>query len=447
MPDNTTEAQGATPVERADDVNTDVNTDVDATSSQRSEVTGAEIVFDNVVKKYPGQAKAAVGGMSLRIPAGETVMFVGPSGCGKTTSLKMINRLIDPTSGTITIDGKPISESKADDLRRRIGYVIQGGSLFPHMTVADNIAVVPGLLGWDKAKTTKRVDELLDMVGLDPERYRDRFPRELSGGQQQRVGVARGLAADPPVILMDEPFGAVDPITRTRLQDEMLSIQRQLRKTIICVTHDIDEALKLGDRILILSEGGKIEQYDTPENILAAPANEFVEDFVGAGSALKSLALSRLDDVEIADAPTVRVGDLIVDVQRNATASGVRNVVVLDERGRPVDFVTAAKLRGERVENRRREALQTVDHRATLNDALDAMLSSSHGAVVVTGGRGEYRGVASFQQIMTHIQDTHEAAESRRHGADAEATPDSVAVANTSSHTDFREQAEEGEEQ
>ena len=193
MPDNTTEAQGATPVERADDVNTDVNTHVDATSSQRSEVTGAEIVFDNVVKKYPGQAKAAVGGMSLRIPAGETVMFVGPSGCGKTTSLKMINRLIDPTSGTITIDGKPISESKADDLRRRIGYVIQGGSLFPHMTVADNIAVVPGLLGWDKAKTTKRVDELLDMVGLDPERYRDRFPRELSGGQQQRVGVARGM--------------------------------------------------------------------------------------------------------------------------------------------------------------------------------------------------------------------------------------------------------------
>ena len=281
----------------------------------------------------------------------------------------------------------------------------------------------------------------------DPERYRDRYPRELSGGQQQRVGVARGLAADPPVILMDEPFGAVDPITRTRLQDEMLSIQRQVRKTIICVTHDIDEALKLGDRILILSEGGKIEQYDTPENILAAPANEFVEDFVGAGSALKSLALSRLDDVEIADVPTVRVGDSIVDVQRNATASGARNVVVLDERGRPVDFVTAAKLRGERVENRRREALQTVDHRATLNDALDAMLSSSHGAVVVTGGRGEYRGVASFQQIMTHIQDTHEAAESRRHGADAEATPDSVAVANTSSHTDFHEQAEEGEEQ
>lgn len=441
MPDITTEAQGATP---ADDAMADVRTSHDAAGGT---VTGADIVFDNVVKKYPGQAKAAVGGLSLRIPAGETVMFVGPSGCGKTTSLKMVNRLIDPTSGTISINGENVADSKADDLRRKIGYVIQGGSLFPHMTVADNIAVVPGLLGWDKAKTAERVDELLDMVGLDPERYRDRYPRELSGGQQQRVGVARGLAADPPVILMDEPFGAVDPITRTRLQDEMLSIQRQLRKTIICVTHDIDEALKLGDRILILSEGGKIEQYDTPENILAAPANEFVEDFVGAGSALKSLSLTRIDEVEVEDAPTVRIGDSVIDVQRNATASGTRSVVVLDERGRPVDYVVAQKLRGERVDNRRRDRLPTVDHRATLNDALDAMLTSSHGAVVVTGGRGEYRGVASFQQIMTHIQAAQEAGAARRHDADSQATPDSVAVANTESHTNFDEQAEEGETQ
>lgn len=394
-------------------------------------VTGAEIVFNNVVKKYPGQAKAAVGGLSLTIPAGETVMFVGPSGCGKTTSLKMINRLIDPTSGTITIDGEDISKTKADDLRRKIGYVIQGGSLFPHMTVAENIGVVPGLLGWDKKKTAERADELLDIVGLDPNRYRDRYPRELSGGQQQRVGVARGLAADPPVILMDEPFGAVDPITRNRLQDEMLSIQRHLRKTIICVTHDIEEALKLGDRILILSEGGQIEQYDTPENILAAPANEFVEDFVGSGSALKSLSLTRLHDIEIVRAKAVKIGDSVADIRAQARSASDA-VVVLDERRRPVDYVAISKLRGSQVVNNRRQELPTVDHGATLNDALDAMLSSTHGAVVVTGARGEYRGVASFRQVMKHIQEAQEAATSRM-DADTVATPESTAVANTGS--------------
>ena len=377
------------------------------------DVTGAQIVFRDVVKKYSGQQRSAVDGLSLTIPAGETVMFVGPSGCGKTTSLKMINRLIEPTSGTITIDGQDVARTKADELRRKIGYVIQGGSLFPHMTVAENIGVVPGLLGWDKKRTAERADELLDIVGLEPGRYRDRYPRELSGGQQQRVGLARGLAADPPVILMDEPFGAVDPITRNRLQDEMLSIQRHLRKTIICVTHDIDEALKLGDRILILSEGGKVEQYDTPENILAAPANEFVEDFVGSGSALKSLSLTRLHDLEMTHARTVSVGDAVADVRSESPRSG-DCVVVLDERRRPVDFVAVAKLRGERVVNTRRNELPTVDHASTLNDALDAMLTSGHGAVVVTGGRGEYRGVVSFAHIMEHIQHTQASAQDQQ---------------------------------
>lgn len=385
----------------------------DTTDANRTiGVTGTEIIFDDVVKKYAGQAKPAVGGLSLRIPAGETVMFVGPSGCGKTTSLKMINRLISPTSGTITIGGEDISASKADDLRRKIGYVIQGGSLFPHMTVAENIAVVPGLLGWDKKKTAQRADDLLDMVGLDPKRYRDRYPRELSGGQQQRVGVARGLAADPPVILMDEPFGAVDPITRNRLQDEMLSIQRQLRKTIICVTHDIEEALKLGDRICIFSEGAQIEQYDTPENILAAPANEFVEDFVGSGAALKSLSLTRLHDIDIVRARTVRVGDSVAKLR--ATYSDPEDVVVvLDDRSRPVDYVRVARLRGHEVQASQHANLPVVDHGATLNDALDAMLTSSHGAVVVTGKRGEYRGVASFREVMRHIQEAQDAAATR----------------------------------
>ena len=218
---------------------------------QESKV-GAEIELVDIVKRYPGQKQPAVENLSLTIPAGEMVMFVGPSGCGKTTSLKMINRLIEPSSGKILIDGDDITTKDPTQLRRSIGYVIQGGGLMPHMTVADNIGLVPKLLKWDQQRIRTRVDELLEMTGLDPNIFRDRYPRELSGGQQQRVGVARGLAADPPVVLMDEPFGAVDPITRQRLQDELLILQEELQKTIVFVTHDVDEAVKLGDRILIL---------------------------------------------------------------------------------------------------------------------------------------------------------------------------------------------------
>src|SRR5699024_7351429 len=234
--------------------------------------------------------------MNLPIPAGEIVMFVGPSGCGKTTTVKMINRLIEPTSGKILIDGEDAITKDPTTLRRSIGYVIQGGGLMPHMTVADNIALVPGLLHWEKDRIRQRVDELLEMTGLDPEEYRDRYPRELSGVQQQRVGVARGLAADPPELLRDAPRwpDARHPVQR--LDDELLGIQEDLHKTIVVVTHDIDEAIKLGDRVLILQEGGHIAQYDTPENILAAPANDFVADFIGAGSRLKQLSLLRVSD-------------------------------------------------------------------------------------------------------------------------------------------------------
>ncbi len=217
-------------------------------------VTGASIMLQEVTKTYPGQKKSAVGGLTLEIPAGSIVMFVGPSGCGKTTTLKMINRLIEPTSGQIVINGDDVTKMNGDELRRRIGYVIQAGGLFPHMTVATNIGMVPKMLGWSKEKIAARVDELLELVSLDPELYRDRFPKELSGGQQQRVGVARALAADPPVLLMDEPFGAVDPITRQRLQDELLNIQSEVQKTIVCVTHDFDEAVKLGDWIAVFNE-------------------------------------------------------------------------------------------------------------------------------------------------------------------------------------------------
>jgi len=388
------------------------NTENTRSTEQDRQVSGVEIDLRDVVKRYPGQKSAAVESLSLTVPAGELVMFIGPSGCGKTTSLKMINRLIEPTSGTITIGGEDVRSRDADELRRTIGYVIQGGSLFPHMTVADNIAVVPKLLKWSKQKIADRTEELLDLVGLEPGRYRDRYPRELSGGQQQRVGVARGLAADPPVVLMDEPFGAVDPITRQRLQDEMLGIQRELGKTIVCVTHDIDEAIKLGDRILIFSEGARIEQYDTPENVLAAPANDFVADFVGAGSTLKQLSLSRVSELEMGSWTTARLGDDSSDAVRRAEAAGHDCVVVLDERNRPVSWPWLRNLRRhDRIDVPRRDELVTLDRRATLNDALDTMLSSSHAAAIVTGDRDQYVGVVDFVSVTNHIRGQEAAAQ------------------------------------
>ena len=375
-----------------------------ATRSSDRQVSGATIELDDVTKSYPGQSRPAVDGLSLHIPAGEIVMFVGPSGCGKTTSLKMLNRLIDPTSGRIVVDGEDITTKDPDQLRRKIGYVIQGGSLFPHLTVAQNIGLVPGLLKWDKTRTRERVDELLDLVGLAPATYRHRYPKELSGGQQQRVGVARGLAADPPVILMDEPFGAVDPITRQRLQDELLSIQEELHKTIVCVTHDIDEAIKLGDRILILREGAQIAQYDTPEVILAAPANEFVEDFVGSGSTLKQLSLARVGDLELQQVATARVGDRVAEVRRQHAESRNPWLLVLDERQRPLGWTRLDRLDGDAVRRPDKSRLTTIDRRATLNDALDSMLAATEGMAVVTGRRDEYQGAVTFDAVTTHIR-------------------------------------------
>ena len=252
---------------------------------------GARIELDGLTKRYPGQDAAAVENVTMDIPAGELVVFVGPSGCGKTTTMKMINRLIEPTSGSIRIGGQDALSMPPDQLRRHIGYVIQQIGLFPHLTIAENVALVPRLLKWPRAKVQARVNELLDLVGLDPSVFAARRPRQLSGGQQQRVGVARALAADPPVMLMDEPFGATDPITRERLQNEFLRLQRELRKTIIFVTHDFEEAVKLGDRIAVLKERSQIAQYDTPARILADPADDYVASFVGGDSTLKRLAL------------------------------------------------------------------------------------------------------------------------------------------------------------
>ncbi|MBM7769569.1 betaine/proline/choline family ABC transporter ATP-binding protein [Glutamicibacter nicotianae] len=367
-------------------------------------VTGASIMLEEVTKTYPGQKKSAVGGLTLEIPAGSIVMFVGPSGCGKTTTLKMINRLIEPTSGKIVIDGEDVTSMNGDELRRRIGYVIQAGGLFPHMTVAANIGMVPKMLGWPKEKIAARVDELLELVSLDPDLYRNRFPKELSGGQQQRVGVARALAADPPVLLMDEPFGAVDPITRQRLQDELLNIQSEVQKTIVCVTHDFDEAVKLGDWIAIFNEGAQLEQYDSPERILANPASEFVENFIGSGAGLKQLTLTRVNEVELEDALTTIPGKNASDVLSQLQGAGRKYAVVLDSRGRPLRRLDRRQLsRAQIIEGTYDENMPVVGEQATLNDALDTMLVASSESALVTGRRDVLTGVITVQTVMEAI--------------------------------------------
>jgi osmoprotectant transport system ATP-binding protein len=249
------------------------------------------IRLKGVTKRYPGTETDAVAPLDMEIQRGEFVVLLGPSGCGKTTTLRMINRLVEPTGGEIWIDGKDVTHSDPNELRRRIGYVIQQVGLIPHMTIEQNVGLVPRMLGWDKAEIRSKVDELLELVGLDPASYRSRYPKQLSGGQQQRVGVARALAADPPIMLMDEPFGAIDPITRERLQDEFLQLQERIRKTIVFVTHDLEEALRLGDRIAIFAESSRLAQFATPLEILTTPADDFIRSFIGEGAAVRRLSL------------------------------------------------------------------------------------------------------------------------------------------------------------
>jgi osmoprotectant transport system ATP-binding protein len=304
--------------------------------------TAAEIVLDRVTKRYGNNPKPAIDDLSLTIPAGEICVLIGPSGGGKTTAMKMINRLIAITEGEITIDGRSVRSLEVTELRRGIGYVIQQIGLFPHMTIENNIGTVPRLLGWDKARIRTRAHELLDLVGLDPDEHAKRFPSQLSGGQRQRVGVARALAADPPLMLMDEPFGAIDPITRERLQNDFLRLQAELGKSIVFVTHDIDEAIKMGDRICILRQGGVFAQYDTPEAILASPADDFVAQFVGADRGLKRLALRRLDEVTLLPVPSDDTGapetsgkTTLRDALSLMLTEGSTGVVVRGENGGP----------------------------------------------------------------------------------------------------------------
>ena len=310
------------------------------------------ITLEGVTKRYPN-GHVAVDDLSLEVAEGEVCVLVGPSGCGKTTTLRMINRLIDLTSGRIVVAGRDIMATDPVELRRHVGYVIQHVGLFPHQTVGDNIATVPKLLRWDKARTRDRVQELMQLVGLDPTIYRDRYPSQLSGGQQQRVGVARALAADPPVLLMDEPFGAIDPVTRARLQQEFLGLQRRLRKTVVLVTHDIDEAVLLGDRIALLAQGGVLAQHGTPDDLLTRPADDFVADFVGHDRGLKRLAVTVIDEAWLEPAGTNGDNAGLPQVARTATLrealakallseQGV--ILVVDESGQPVGRLGLARL-------------------------------------------------------------------------------------------------------
>jgi osmoprotectant transport system ATP-binding protein len=288
------------------------------------------LVLEKVTKRYPN-GQVAVNELDLEIRDGETCVLVGPSGCGKTTTLRMINRLIEPSSGRILLDGEDVTRVDPVPLRLKMGYVIQQVGLFPHLTVADNVATVPRLLGWDRQRISRRVEELLQLVGLDPARFARRYPHQLSGGQRQRVGVARALGADPPVLLMDEPFGAIDRVTRDRLQNEFLQIQKRMRKLVVFVTHDIDEAVKMGDRIAMLREGGILQQYDTPARVLARPANDFVADFLGPDRGQKRLAVVRIDPAKL---QKVVSSDSLPAVPAEATLADVLSVMILHDSDR-----------------------------------------------------------------------------------------------------------------
>ena len=288
------------------------------------------IRLDGVSKKYD-DGTVAVHDLDLDVPEGETVVLVGPSGCGKSTTLKMVNRLIEPTGGRILLEGEDVTHVDPVKLRRRMGYVIQQTGLFPHQTIAANVATVPKLLGWDRKKVDARVHELLELVGLDPKTYAKRYPHQLSGGQRQRVGVARALAADPPVLLMDEPFGAVDPIVRERLQGEFIRLQREVRKTVLFVTHDLDEAVRMGDRIAVFSQGGHLEQYDAPTRLLGSPTTEFVASFVGADRGLKRLSVTVIEQSDLEHPPVVHLTDRVADATASLRAADARWGVVLDD--------------------------------------------------------------------------------------------------------------------
>jgi osmoprotectant transport system ATP-binding protein len=355
--------------------------------------TGEPMIRLEGVSKRFGDGTVAVHELDLDVPEGALVALVGPSGCGKTTTLKMVNRLVQPTSGRIRLAGEDVTEVDQVQLRRRIGYVIQTAGLFPHRTILDNVTTVPRLLGWDRARTRARGLELLELVGLDPATYAGRYPDQLSGGQQQRVGVARALAADPPVLLMDEPFGAVDPVVRERLQSEFLRLQQEVHKTVLFVTHDIDEAVRLGDRIAVFSQGGRLEQYDAPSAVLGAPASDFVSDFVGADRGLKRLSVTPIDRSRLSRPPVVQLDDPLSEAGRALQSAASEWGVVLDAGGALHGWISlAATARPGTVAQAARRLTAWVPSDATLKQAFSVMLQHDAGWVAVLDG-DRYLGV------------------------------------------------------
>jgi osmoprotectant transport system ATP-binding protein len=364
----------------------------------------ATLEFRNATKLYPGQDSPAVDGLSLEVPAGEICVLVGPSGCGKTTAMRMVNRMIDITDGDILLDGESVKTRKPAELRRQIGYAIQQIGLFPHLSITDNIATVPKLLGWDKKRIAARVDELLELVSLDPAETRDRYPAQLSGGQRQRIGVARALAVDPPLMLMDEPFGAIDPINRERLQNEFLRLQKEIRKTIVFVTHDIDEAIKIGDKIAVLQKGGKLAQFASPAELLMYPNSKFVEDFVGADRALKRLALQRVRDIDLWKPAKLRVGESTAEARAKLADADVPMPLLVDDQDRPVGWLNDRALTAQRVEKDLRSAAEPVlEMDDILRDALSDLIATDTRYGPVVDAQGKVTGVLSLEVISSFL--------------------------------------------
>ena len=363
----------------------------------------AAVRFENATKRYGNSAEAAVERLNLEVPAGEVCVLVGPSGCGKTTAMRLVNRTVELSEGDVLIGGDSVRDRDPAKLRREIGYVIQEVGLFPHRTVAENIGAVPQLLGWKKDRTKARTSELLELIGLDPE-LGERYPTQLSGGQQQRVGVARALAADPLVMLMDEPFGAIDPIARERLQNEFLRLQAEIRKTVLFVTHDIDEAIKMGDRIAIMRKGGHLAQFATPAELLMAPADEFVEDFVGADRALKRLALMRVSDIDLWEAPLAYVGQPTAEVRAKLQGAEVPYPLLVDSERRPLGWLSERDLAAATVPPRPDSPLgPLLDRDDVMRDALADLLQGEAQYAAVTDHSGRIDGVLSVEIISDFL--------------------------------------------
>lgn len=362
------------------------------------------IKLENVTKVYPDGTEAVID-VSFEVENGKLCVLLGPSGCGKTTTMKMINRLIPATGGEIYIDGVNNTELDEDELRKSIGYAIQDIGLFPHMSVGENIGTVPLLKGWPRQKRRKRAKELLELLRMDPDEFIDKYPRELSGGQRQRVGVARALGADPSILLMDEPFGAIDPITRVELQNEFLKIQQEIQKTILFVTHDIYEAIKMGDEIALMKKG-RLVQYAPPADLLYRPKNEFVAGFVGADRALKGLQLIRAKEVMQKSPPTAKQQEKAADVRARMERAGIDRISVVDDEGRFLGWVSQTDLEGEgQIRYAMTPSKVTSTSNAVLNEALSRMLTSGLNVLAIVDRNNMLEGLLSFEVIQGALRE------------------------------------------